>query len=147
MNRIRVFFAITGVILALGCMALAQTKTYEGWGFTIQIDPQIQVSKKSPVEDFELYTFMYDGREILHAYAGNHPSFGKEAPQSAKEARSALRNLQVRRLDWRDTSQSECAEVLMSFGADHLPAYLHYSYSGLSASDARIANQIISSTR
>lgn len=67
---------------------------YLGWGFTVSVPVAVDVTKRIPVQDFELYAFTDASKaEILSAYAGSNPEFGKFAPKHVKAEPFVLNGL------------------------------------------------------
>jgi hypothetical protein len=122
---------------------------YSGWGFTVEIPQQIQVSKENPVEDFDLYTFSGEhGKNILQAYAGNHPKFPKNHPANVQLEITRIGELMARTMAWSNAEGRRYRETLVELPQKmDVPGAIHFWYEDLSPSDSVLADKIISAIK
>jgi hypothetical protein len=122
---------------------------YRGSAFSVVLGPDIVVKKRTPVPDFELYSFQRrGGATILSAYAGNHPTFGAYAPELATRKAIKIGGLTGTEISWTDPDGRLCAEVLLNLtGQPAWPGKLHFWYINLSKTDQQLAQAIVMSTK
>jgi len=122
---------------------------YRGWGFTVEIPQHMQVNKKNPVDDFELYTFSNEhGKSILQAYAGNHPKFPKNRPAQAQPEITNIGDLVAKTMVWTNAEGRHYRETLVELSEQmRVPTSVHFWYEDLPSSDSLVADKIISTVK
>jgi len=126
----------------------SESKTmFEGLGFFVQIDKDIDVIVNTPVEDFDIYTFKFQNKIILMAYAGNFPEYPMLSHAEEKKVKSIINDLQVECIEYRNTKSKHSKECLIHIGkGSSFPQLLHYWYSDLFQDEKERAEEIIRST-
>jgi hypothetical protein len=120
---------------------------YNDEGFAVKYPGDVTINKSTPVEDFNVYKFICNGREILGAYVGNQPSFHQDVKSGRKLQRGHINKLSFEAVqDVNDKMTSR--QVLISLNIDSgWPKYVHFWYSNLSQKEVEIAEGIINSIR
>jgi hypothetical protein len=161
MTKTKVLLLLTCILL-VGCPSvkegtkkskhtdpnISEYKEYKGGSFAIACPNDITIEKKTPVEDFDIYTFLYRGKVILSAYTGNQPSFDKGEGKGSffSRRKGQINGLAFKSIRSRKDGISE-HEVLIDFG-NVFPQYIHYWYSlAMTEDEKAIAEGIIHSTK
>ena len=122
-----------------------QKRQFEG--FTLICPQNIKINKKTPVEDFDIYEFVYDGNIILSAYVGNQPHFYDNVQETTKIEKGFINGLNFESFVSEKSDGPEKKEILIKFSERRdWPNYIHFWYSNLTPEIRKIVEQIISST-
>lgn len=132
------------ITLLLVCTSFAQTIVYRGWGFKVNYGEHLKVLTETPVEDFQIYTFLDKDKALLKMYAGNHPSFPSSAPKSAKLQKTSINGLSAGCYEWQDSKVGYNKECLVDL-EHNFPARLHCWYDNLTLEMKKEADSIINS--
>lgn len=118
----------------------------EAWGYQISIPNRVTVTKRSPVEDFEIVELrMPDSKLLLRIYAGNHPKFNQGALQ---ERPMSINGVAARSVAWEGQPGSVGGEILVPLPpCDGCPQFLHLQFSGLVSREYDSAQQIWNSLK
>jgi hypothetical protein len=137
---------------AFAALTLAQVPSrsgngvYDFGGPAIALPEGVQV-KKEPGPDFDVYRFsLPNGRIILGTYIGYHPNTAG-VPNSAKAQPTNFGGFECNSWRWRDERGGACRQALISRDLRGGHLMIHIWYDGLSASDAALADRMISSLR
>jgi hypothetical protein len=136
-------------LLMLGTGEPAATNApYQGDGFTLQLPNDVRPAKRTPVEDFDLYTFTKKGKVILRMYVGNQPDTkSEEFLEKGRGKKGQEKGYAIRSITKKTIGGSVSREVLfdLSFRQEGWPRYFHFWYADASASAAITADEIIAS--
>jgi hypothetical protein len=149
-RRRAVFVAVAALGASCATDACADSATYHGLGFSVQL-PEGIVVKESEMVDFDVYEFSRaaDGQALLGAYVGNAPWFGKSVPGDADQGAKRINGLQVTDYRWTDSAGRYHVELLIELAPKmvlRFPMYVHYWYHDLAGPEAALADEIIEST-
>jgi hypothetical protein len=124
-------------------------KTFQADGFSVTIPDTVDVTKRSPVEDFDIYVFALQGRPFLSAYAGNHPSFPSSDAKGSSRAAEPSKFINDCPSQTILTKKDGVPEwhVLIHLRTGGWPEYLHFWYTNTEPEQTALAEAIISSTK
>ena len=136
------------LVFLVGCQKSQVTmKTYTGEGFLVRIPESVDVSKTTPVQDFNVYEFRQQGKVILYAYAGNQPDFPSERLKGCRETAGAFKGFPQRVVEKKSGADAISKDVLMDFSRKtEWPQFVHFWYVENPARMATLADEIIAST-
>lgn len=122
----------------------SEAQEYKFDGFSLRYPKNITIKKKTPVEDFDLYEFVYEGQTILSAYVGNFPQ-----DHHANTEKGTINGLMSESFVTKDSNGSEKNEVLIKFSdRRNWPSYIHFWYpSNLRPQLKSVVEQIIVSIK
>ena len=131
-----------------GRMELDQLTEYKNEGFSLQHPKNVVVQKETPVEDFNIYKFLYNKDTLLSAYVGNQPSFKPDVEGIISQENGFINALPFERIRTREPNGTIRVEVLIKFseGRDG-PMFMHFWYFDLPSDLETVAEKIIASTR
>lgn len=136
---------LVAFLFLLGCQESHTMRTYKADGFSVMLPRGIDVAKKSPVEDFDVYEFRKDGVTFLNAYVGNQPKFPSEGFKGCKEEAGAFKGFPERTLR-KQTTTTASREILIDISRNAAwPQFVHLWYVGLPLQTAKLADDIIGS--
>ena len=136
---------LVSVLVMTGCQ-----KTFHTEGFSVVIPDSAEVTKQSPVEDFDLYVFGLRGQPFLSAYAGNQPSFPPaqtNGPSKASETDKTINGCPARMVVLTHEGGLPESHVLVHLRTTGWPEFLHFWYTNNSPAQASLADAIISSAK
>jgi len=151
---IRALFLVSYLILFCSCSftnRIENNKThdqnaYQGYGFVVDIDTDVKVSVKNPVEDYFIYTFAYNNFDFLYAYVGNFPDYPIFHPIDVTKQSFLINNMAAECMEWQDRKNTFSKECLIDLGGDvYFPRYIHFWYQNLVSQDRQRADKIIAS--
>ncbi|MHC4153794.1 MAG: tetratricopeptide repeat protein [Planctomycetota bacterium] len=118
---------------------------YRDEGFSLKHPTYITINKETPVEDFNIYTFVHKRKTFLSAYVGNQPSF---TAGGHVETGVSANGLAVQRISTKEKDGTIRTQVLISFSENQdWPMFMHFWYQNLPANLEGIAEEIIASVR
>lgn len=123
-------------------------KTFAGWGFEVSVNNRTIVESRSPVEDFEIYTFTEENKNILFAYAGSNPGFPKFSERASDRKHGKIGNLDATCIEWSDAQGSHSRECLVDLANPlGFPKFVHFWYEDLNHELQDSADEIICSIK
>lgn len=120
---------------------------YQDDGFSLKCERDITIEKRTPVEDFNTYTFKKKDAVILSAYVGNNPSLKFKNKSSTEMTNGKINNLEYELISINSKGSKKSKEVLFKFPHLGWPQYIHFWYSDLDSESINIAENIIWSTK
>lgn len=114
-------------------------------GPQVTLPKEVNVSKKEG-PDFLLYYFTGPRKQVLFAYVGFAPSFPDGIPKSVKPRKGEINSMEETTYSWKRNKTQFFRETLIKTGRHDFAEYVHFSYSRLNASEAKVSDAIIAST-
>lgn len=120
--------------------------------FSLLIPRDAEITKKTPVEDFDIYEVTYKGSRILNAYVGNQPSFHSSSDVASltaeQEEDRTQRGYRTQSARTQSADGRVSRQVLFDLSRQKRdwPQFIHFWYSELSPDMAIISDEIIAST-
>jgi hypothetical protein len=116
---------------------------HQAEGFSLSYPTNIRINKTTPVEDFNIYRFIYHNKPILSAYVGNHPSFYENLPEGTKHEKGFINGLPFESFLIKLPDGTLRKELLIKFSEPDWPNYIHLWYSDLPPTLQIIVEEII----
>lgn len=142
----------TGAIAVFACSSNAGADTNDWRAIkiehcTLSVPPDMKVEKKTPVHDFDIYSFYRDTNLCLRAYVGNCPRFPIGAPDSVREISETLNRFAARTFRWTNSCGRVSRETLVNVkdAATKWPRYVHFWYHSMQFADGQNADEVIGS--
>ncbi len=122
-------------------------KIFKTEGFTLALPHDVTVQQELRA-DFVILSFKAGDKQILAAYAGNHPSFPSNGvPPQAEIKVGNINGLQSKTVTWKDQEGTSSRDTLIRVHDKGWPTYVHIWYSRVSKDSAEVADKIIESLR
>lgn len=119
---------------------------YKNDGFSLKLLSNVVVKKETPVEDFNIYKFIYKENILLSAYVGNQPSFKTDAQGTVSKKSGFVNELPFQRVRVKERDGTLRTEILIKFSEDRdWPMFIHFWYVDLPPNLERITEDIIAS--
>jgi hypothetical protein len=110
--------------------------------------PKGLVVAKHVGPDFDVfYVSTVKRQRILLAYVGYYPSFPRGLPAQVKVRSTKVNGYSAEDANWTDVEGGLCREVLVSTGRRDYARYMHFVYGGLTNTEAKLADGIMSTLR
>ena len=139
--RFIILLVTCGVCLSV--VSCDAKKRYKDEGFSLKLPSTVSIKKETPVEDFNIYKFIYEEQVILSAYVGNHPQFNH-----ANTEKGITNGLVSEFFITKDPNGLEQKEILIEFSSHQgWPNYMHFWYSELPPNLEKIVREIIFSVQ
>lgn len=149
----RRFLLVSGALLLSGVVcggsfgAKETGKRFDMDGIEVLV-PKGVLPKERPGVDWRQFHFFQGKKQLLFAYVGDHPRFPGNAPGETPQEAIDLNGLMGKSIRWKNDQGGMCREVLVDRGQEvAVGRLIHLIYSGLSAAEAEIAEQMISTLR
>lgn len=139
--------AALGILILSACSGMGGNTVYQMIKVQVVMPKDMNVTHSSPVEDFEIYRFRFDGEDFLQAYVGNQPLFPSQKVDGAEEIDRIINGLKAHSISWRDSADLRSREVLIEINDGKWPRVVHFSYHRLLPRRAKTADRIIDSVR
>ena len=146
-NYLGIFLGLLCILVIVFFYSRTKLLTYQGEGFSLRYPKELNIEKKSPVEDFYIYTFKLGDKLILSAYVGNQPSLSLKDTKQVKFTDGQIDKLEYKSYQVQISDSVNDKEVLIKLSKDKWPVYIHFWYSKLNRSQAALADKIIFSVR
>jgi hypothetical protein len=120
---------------------------FSGEGFILQYPHNVRIqSHPTWLEDFRVYSFMYQGEEILSVYVGNWPGTRLYGFIMLPASKGTINGLPYKRVRIPSVDGVDHTDVLINFTDNRAwPVYLHFRYRNAGPDVEQIAERIIQS--
>jgi hypothetical protein len=122
--------------LALALDEPPRTKWYRGDGIALRLPEDAIVTKKTPVQDFNIYTVTYQKKTLLRVYEGNAPSFPtdaftkREADKGERQEKLGVVVRSVQKVTKGGYSREVLVDISAKSKAPGWPVFFHLWYRG-----------------
>jgi len=141
--------AIVVIVFISSCSSMHnKLVTYSDEGFFVKYPNNLTVEKRTPVQDFNIYTFRTKNKVVVSMYLGNAPSFDDKVKKGSNYEKGNINGMPFEAYTLKNDNGSKRKDVLLTLsGKQDWPKFIHFWYSDLSVDLRKTAEEIIASTR
>jgi hypothetical protein len=139
------YAAVIMAVLGSPAMNAEQPLGYRNDYFSLELLEGFNVTKTSPVEDFDVYWVAKDSKRYIGVYVGNHPSFPKlKNDGSSTETTLKTDKFEMRSL-WKQERLTGRELLVRRLTGDGWPSHIHAWSADIPGELMPLADKILSS--
>jgi hypothetical protein len=119
------FFVVFSLSLTGGDQVFAENNVQQEEAFSVVLPNGFFISKKSPVEDFDIHTIEKNGKPYVMIYVGNQPSFPMKKRLLRSEEGIVFSSDSVKIYSVFVSGNLASREILIKIKNDQWPQYIH----------------------